>query len=428
VATVFSENSRSTYGRAATVGYFALLVIALHVAFSHLIRLSQWQLSAESNAAVAEGVAWLDGRLDLPAQGPNPANPADRGWDTAVVRRPGETAPHVFNVFPPLLSVMTVVLHPLHHHVLGLPPGTWSPWTLAWLIYWPLVAVAFLGFNARTGDPRWAAFLAFAFIGGTALLPLLIHAGKGLLGQLNQVISQIGILLIAYDVLGRRRIWPGLIGLAIAVFTRQLAIFYAGALLWAAWKRGGARAAAACALGIAAIAGPLLWLNHAKFGHPLDFGYDRIYVDRDDEVALKCKEHGVFSWHFIPENIYYFHLAPPRIDQLSPITLRVSAANDCSTSLWLTTPLALFIFIAFKNWWREPPARIVMLATLPILVGHLCYHSPGWLAQGYNRFAMDFLPVWLVVAAPWTRGGWRTWFTLACTAWSVWYFSQLNVG
>jgi len=66
-----------------------------------------------------------------------------------------------------------------------------------------------------------------------------------------------------------------------------------------------------------------------------------------------------------------------------------------------------------------------MLATLPILLAHLCYHSPGHLACGYNRFALDFLPVWLVVAAPWTRGDRRTWFTIGCTAWSVWYFANL---
>ncbi|HWL93783.1 MAG TPA: hypothetical protein VNT79_09630, partial [Phycisphaerae bacterium] len=170
----------------------------------------------------------------------------------------------------------------MHHHVLGLPTGIWSPWSTVWLIYWPIVAITFVAFNARVRDAAWAALLSFSLLAGTALLPILVYAGRGLLGELNHAVSQIGILLIAWDVLGRRRIWPGLAGLAIAVSTRQLAFFYAPVILWAACRRGGARTAALCALGIAAIAGPLLWLNYAKFGNPLDFGYAHIYVHRDD--------------------------------------------------------------------------------------------------------------------------------------------------
>ncbi len=416
--------------RWTNIGCFLLLAVALHVAFGHIVRLSQWQLLPEYNAGVQEGVAWLSGRLDLPFEGDDPTDPGQRGWDTAVFTPPGESAPRVYNVFPPLISILTAALHPLHHYPLGLPAGVWSPWTMVWLVYWPLVVVGFVAFRRRAGDAGWAALLVFALIGGTAVLPQLVFSGKGLLGQLNQVISQIGILLIAHDVLGRRRIWPGLIGLFIATYTRQLTFLYGGALIWAAWQRAGLRGAAWTTLALAVIAAPLLALNHAKFGHAFDFGYRYIYVNRDDPVARKVHDHGVFSARFIPENAYYMLLAPPRVDELTPVSIRISETNDASTSIWITTPLALMIFFAVPAWWREPAARALMLATLPILIGHLCYHSPGWLARGYNRFALDYLPVWLVVVAPWTRGGernWRTGFTLAAVAWSVWYFTNLNI-
>lgn len=413
--------------RWTNIGCFLLLAVALHVAFGHIVRLSQWQLLPEYNAGVQEGVAWLSGRLDLPFEGDDPADPDQRGWDTAVFTPPGEQTPRVYNVFPPLISILTAALHPLHHGPMGLPTGVWSPWTMVWLVYWPLVLVGFVAFRQRAGDAGWAALLVFALIGGTAVLPQLVFSGKGLLGQLNQVISQIGILLIAYDVLGRRRIWPGLIGLLIATYTRQLTFLYGGALIWAAWKRAGLRGAAWAAAGLAVIAAPLLALNHAKFGNALDFGYRHIYVNRDDPVAQKVHDHGVFSPRFIPENAYYMLLAPPRVDELTPVSIRISETNDASTSIWITTPIALMIYFAAPAWWREPAARALMLATLPILIGHLCYHSPGWLARGYNRFALDYLPVWLVVVAPWTRGKWRTAFTLACIAWSVWYFTNLNI-
>jgi hypothetical protein len=34
--------------------------------------------------------------------------------------------------------------------------------------------------------------------------------------------------------------------------------------------------------------------------------------------------------------------------------------------------------------------------------------------------------VWLVVVAPWTDGPRRRWFTLACVAWSVFYFYMIT--
>ena len=44
---------------------------------------------------------------------------------------------------------------------------------------------------------------------------------------------------------------------------------------------------------------------------------------------------------------------------------------------------------------------------------------------GYFPYALDFLPVWLVVIAPWAVEGWRRWFTLGCLAYSALYFNVL---
>ena len=93
--------------------------------------------------------------------------------------------------------------------------------------------------------------------------------------------------------------------------------------------------------------------------------------------------------------------------------------------MWITTPLMLWVLVAGRWWWGDGRRRILMLGTLPVMAGLLCYHSPGYMEHGYNRFALDFLPIWLVVIAPWTRGGWRSWFTLGCVAWSLLYFQAI---
>lgn len=413
---------------ARALACFLLLVFAIQIALNPAIKTSQWGLTAKDNSGVAEGVAWLNGRLNIDPDCTDPADPKARPWDTACHRDPADGKLKVYSVLPPLVALLTVALKPVHDILAeAAPEGTWSPWTMVWLMFWPMVLMSFIALRTRLRESPWSAFLAFGLIGGTAILPELVETGRGMFGQMNHILSQTGLLLILWDLFGKRRIWPALIGLLIAGYTRQLTFLYAPMILWAAWIRWRAKGLVISALGVAVVAAPLLVLNYLKFQNPLDFGYKHIYVNRDDEVAVKCNTEGVFSTKFIPENAYFFFAAPFEVRESSPISLRFEEGNQQSTSLWLTCPLFLLIFVTVGKWWREPLARGLMLCTLPIIFGHLCYHSPGWQASGFNRFALDYLPVWLVVIAPWTRQGWKTWFTLFATAWSVWYLLNLPV-
>ena len=51
--------------------------------------------------------------------------------------------------------------------------------------------------------------------------------------------------------------------------------------------------------------------------------------------------------------------------------------------------------------------------------------KPLWMRVGYYRFALDWLPVWLMAIAPWAVERWRRYFTLGCLAWSGLYFNIL---
>lgn len=393
---------------------FVLLLAALQLALGPKLRLSQWEVDAESNAAVAEGAAWLKGRLDIPHQ---------EGADL-LRHRMHDTAYYngkVYNVFPPMMAILTVLLHPLHAW-LGMPEGFWLPWPYTLLIFWPLPIVGFVVFRRQVGDSAWAAVLTLAWMGGTAVLPNLHEAQTGLLGQIHHAVSQVGLLILAADVLGKQRIWPGLIGLAVSTYTRQITFLYGLPLLWVAWRRG---RLAACVAGLVLVAAPLLTLNWLKFNNPLDFGYRHIYAGNETGyMGERCLKYGTFSTHFISENAYYMHVAPPSIEW-SLTYFKIADSNQNGTSLWITTPLALFVFISAPFWWRNRSRRVLMLSTLPVMFGLLCYHSPGYMEHGYNRFALDFLPIWLAVIAPATRGRWRTWLTLGFTAWSLLYFQAV---
>jgi len=329
----------------------------------------------------------------------------------------------VFNVFPPLMGFLTVALAPLHKLLLD-RTDFWLPLPYTALVFWPVPIAAFLVFRKQTGHSAWAALLTAGFMGGTALLPNLYFAGGGNLGQTNHVLSQVGLLIFAADMLGRRRIWPSLIGLAIAAWTRQLTILYALPLLWMAWKQ---KRLALCLVGLAVIVAPLVTLNTLKFGNPFEFGYRYLYADREpDMMDERCLTYGTLSPHFIAENAYYMHVAPPRVDiEPSLTSLKITESNQMGTSIWITSPLLFYVLIAAPYWLRDGPKRMLMLSTLPVMLVLLFYHSPGYLQHGYNRFALDFIPIWLAVVAGQTRSGWRTWLTLGCTAWSMLYFQSI---
>lgn len=394
---------------------FLLTLAGVQLALGPKIRLSQWEVQAVYNAGVAEGEAWLNGRLDIPQRHSDLLN--ERMHDTALFNG------KVYNVFPPLMGFLTVALAPLHRLLID-RTDIWLALPYTAMVFWPVPIAAFVVFRRQTGDSAWAGLLTVSFMGGTALLPNLSRAGLGQLGQTNHVLSQVGLLIFAADLLGRRRVWPSLIGLAITVWTRQMTALYALPLLWVAWKQN---RLPLCFAGLAIIAAPLVTLNYLKFGNAVDFGYQYIYFGREeDPIAAKCLSRGMFSPHFIPENAYFMHIAPPRIDLEPSLTaVKITETNQMGTSLWITTPLLVYVFLAAPTWLRDGRRRILMLATLPVMLGVLCYHSPGYIQHGYNRFALDFVPIWLAVVAGQTRGGWKTWLTLGCTAWSLLYFQSI---
>ena len=111
-------------------------------------------------------------------------------------------------------------------------------------------------------------------------------------------------MLIAGDLLGRRRIWPAAIGLLIAAWSRQLTILYGAAVIGIAWTMSESvtRRSIALCCGLLAVGVPLA-LNSLKFGNPFESGYQYVYAGREsDWYGRRVMEHGVFSPHYIPEN------------------------------------------------------------------------------------------------------------------------------
>jgi hypothetical protein len=68
---------------------------------------------------------------------------------------------------------------------------------------------------------------------------------------------------------------------------------------------------------------------------------------------------------------------------------------------------------------------MLMLMSVAVMLAFLNYHNTGSVQRGYFRFALDVIPIWLVVIAPYACERRRLGWTLACLGWSALYFHIL---
>lgn len=404
--------------------HFLLLLVGLFLIAGPLIRLSEWSVSPFNNGWL-EANAWDSGRLDLPLDAPTP--------DTRRVNDTAWFGGKLYNVFPPLwsfISYAVIALTRLQSAWGGLPAQEanvfYPPWYVG-LAALPLPAVGYWAFCRSSGRGDWAAVLTAYWILGTPLFALLCTSRNGYAYCINHLLSNIGLMLIAGDLCGRRRIWPAAIGFIIAAWSRQLTILYLPALFAAAWSLPRPRRAKLTLVAVTALfaCGTLAILNYLRFGNPLDSGYAYLYDGRSDIYAQRFREHSaVFHIAYAPRNLYYMNMALPDV-WISRMRLLVSSHPD-GVSIWLTSPLLMAVLLLARHWWRDPTRRNLMLCSAAVIGALLCYHTTGGEQYGMYRFAMDFVPIWLVVAAPSLVTGRSRWFTLACLAWSALYFHLLS--
>lgn len=398
-----------------------------------------WKAESGSNPAFQEGLAWRFGRTDLRYHLLDSAlNPADGRY---------------YNVYPPFLSVigfasaLTIPASMPMPDQASMPVFHWIPFLVVGL---PVPFAAYYAFLNRAGSSFWAAALTISLIGGTAILPCFVNARFGYLSHMNHLVSQTGLLLLINETLHRRRLGIMVTGLIMSAWTRQLTIVYSAIALLLMMmelspekagsdstcssspgrplKLSGARrrfirpAIFGCAL--ASVVAVQLGLNWLKFGSPLDSGYTHLYDDRTTPNALNAQAHGLFSVNFVPSNAYYMNLATPW--KIGDEGRWVWDSSPFGASVWLSTPIALLALLGVRRWWRDRAARLLMLGSGAIIAVHLLYHNTGWVQTGYYRFALDYLPAWILVATPFLTSGWRRWATLGCTAWSLTYFALVH--
>jgi hypothetical protein len=391
------------------IGCFVLLVVGLYLTIGPALQLSQWRVPKELNPCFLEALSWAEGRVALP----------EKGTDAALYN--GKW----YNVYPPLFTLVSFAATQLGK-ALGQPADEfYSPWYVL-VVALPLPVAGFWAFQQVLRKAEWSAVLTAYWLLGTPMHPQLIACRGGTINPIDHMFANIGLMLIAGDLLGRRRMWVAAIGFVVAIWSRQNLVLLAPAALAAAWMTSQRwRSLAVVAAALMVSVGTLMALNWVKFDSPFDTGYRYIYVYRPDGwLGRRALTYGLFSHRFIPEKAWSMNLAPPRF-RLTREGL-VPENTEEGVAIWMTSPLLLGGFIGLRRWWKDKTARALMLSSLLVIGSFLAYHARGATTAGYFTYALDFLPVWLVVIAPWAARRWRRWFTLACLAYSAVYFHLLS--
>jgi hypothetical protein len=263
---------------------------------------------------------------------------------------------------------------------------------LLWLI---LEALAARGWSRlRPRDNLWlCAMLAIGSVHWSISI-------AGTVWYLAQVFAVLFLALAIWLAVRRSSPWPAATALGIAMWGRPhlllawplLAGIAAESLRAADGRLDRNRWTAWCFCSavplVLSVAG-LLAYNHARFGHPLDFGYSRQNVSL--VVYGDLHTYGQFHYRYIPRNLHAMLLALPVWDERTGRLV----PDEHGMSILLTSPALILLWRARQP---RPLVRGAWLAIGLILIPLLTYYNTGWVQFGY-RFSLDFLLPALVLMA-----------------------------
>ncbi len=144
------------------------------------------------------------------------------------------------------------------------------------------------------------------------------------------------------------------------------------------------------ALPVLLVAAALLAYNQARFGSPLDFGYENAVVNPRLQADLDT--YGQFHPHYILRNLRAMLFSLPVWDAEA----RRLVPDGDGLSLLITTPALIYLVWARK---RTPLVAGAWAALTLLVVPLLLYYNTGWWQFGY-RFSLDFMiPVMVLLAS-----------------------------
>jgi len=304
---------------------------------------------------------------------------------------------HWYVAFPPLPAILMLpfvaIFHLSYQSIITLSFSVGMGILNIWLMQQVLLRLVRRGVLSE--HFATTAWLLVFFALGTELLYTTM---KGSVWFVAHVVATTFLLLYIYEMLGKQRAWLAALFLGLAALSRSTTLlalpFF---LVWTfaqerkrplvllrQWSIFGG------VLGVILV-GMLLY-NYARFGSLLDFGYNGMNVS--PVVSDLLHNYGQFSTHFLPINIRFMLLEPPKFLKVFPYV----TFNPFGTSIFLTMPGLLFAFLGFRRREQRWLAASLLAGCVLPIAAVLLYFNTGWYQFGY-RFALDFLPFLFLLAA-----------------------------
>jgi hypothetical protein len=174
--------------------------------------------------------------------------------------------------------------------------------------------------------------------------------------------------------------------------------------------------------------------NVARFGSPIEFGYD--HLNDAENIRERRLEYGQFHPVFFPDNLYIATVKPLELHPscLTDETCGLFDADLKGAGLLWTSPALLILFAAWHGA-NVDKRRVTVLAIAAsvALLPSLFYHNNGSAQFGY-RFAIDAMPFLILLMA---HGARRTplwllmilvFLSIGINVWgTLWFKTQLNL-
>lgn len=329
------------------------------------------------NLALEQAKAFLQGRLDLP------------GYFSDVAVKGGR----YYVPFPPFPAVLLLPLAAL---------GAWKPaYVIVVSLALTLLNLVVLPRLLRSAGAsrRSVYWLQAAFFLGTAYWMCVIRSSG--VWFFDHVVAVSCLLLALSEALGKGRgLLVGLF-LGLAFLCRQMTIFSALFLVAALWENAGHPQPRRKLLHLAGFAtvllvciGGYLWFNAARFGSAFDTGY--AYIQLTGFLAPRVERFGLFHPVYLPFNFINMFLQGFHVTFEGSRYLWGPTMDSFGTSLTFASP---FVFVAFLARWKKSLLWAGWLSVALTLVAGLFYYNNGWLQLNCHRFALDFLPVLILLVA-----------------------------
>jgi hypothetical protein len=245
--------------------------------------------------------------------------------------------------------------------------------------------------------------LATAMFLGTAYWMCVIRSSE--VWYFAHIVAVTAILLAIREALvgGRGAIVGALV--AAAFLSRQMTILssvFLCALLWERHDRPHRRAVEIGSLVACVSAAVVLYLlyNWTRFGDPFDTGYSRILLDGFQ--GERVRRYGLFHVAYLPHNLISYFFQGPHVEFGSPALLWPGNVrmDPFGTSITFASP---FLFLGIWARWKRTLLLAAWTSVLLTLLPLLLYFNNGWIQPHTHRFALDFVPVLMVLVSLGTK-------------------------